>query len=64
MAKMLADLHERWAARVRGEKRYGEFESAEGEAAIVNKAGILNGPWPQLQEGAPLELHAVYTGSY
>ncbi len=58
-------MRKKWITKVRRERAYGEFDSAEGEEAAVNGDGVLNVTWPETLDGSPIEcdvLLATATG--
>ena len=51
-----ADLRAGWTERVSDEPLYGKLNAADSEDAAVDQSGLLTIPWPETEDGSPLEV--------
>ena len=58
-APLTPDIRERWATRVKLERRNLKLADGHYEAAAVDKCGFLNICWPRTEKGSLLEMDAL-----
>ena len=58
-----ADLRARWTDRVSRERQYPTLDAVGEEVPAVDESGLLQVPWPRVDDGSPLLLDALLATS-